>query len=135
MEVLGDSKPTYQSLMNFKYLERVIKETMRLYPSVPYIGRRLKKDMPITGFFFFYLTQVVLITKYVINVITNFLTLQMVMLYPRNVMLLCLFMIIIVILKTFQIQKNLILIVFSQKILPTGILMLTFLSAQDLETV
>ncbi|CAH1402047.1 unnamed protein product [Nezara viridula] len=48
MEVLGDSKPTYQSLMNFKYLERVIKETMRLYPSVPYIGRRLKKDMPIT---------------------------------------------------------------------------------------
>lgn len=48
VEVLGDSKPTYQSLMNFKYLERVIKETMRLYPSVPYIGRRLKKDMPIT---------------------------------------------------------------------------------------
>ncbi|EFA04629.1 cytochrome P450-like protein [Tribolium castaneum] len=46
-ELFGDEKNpcvTYQELQNMKYLEYVIKETLRLYPSVPVIGRYLKED-------------------------------------------------------------------------------------------
>lgn len=48
LDTFGDRKPTYQDLMGLKYLERVIKESLRLYPSVPYIGRRLKEDLQIS---------------------------------------------------------------------------------------
>jgi cytochrome P450 family 4 len=45
-EIFGDSDrpPTTHDVHSMKYLEMVIKETFRLYPPVPIIGRKLKKD-------------------------------------------------------------------------------------------
>ncbi|KAL7042482.1 hypothetical protein ACKWTF_001156 [Chironomus riparius] len=40
-EVLGKDEVTFKSLSEFKYLDMVIKETLRLYPPVPIISRRL----------------------------------------------------------------------------------------------
>ncbi|EFA10752.1 cytochrome P450 monooxigenase CYP4Q3 [Tribolium castaneum] len=44
--VLGDlhQKPTYNNLQEMKYLERAIKESLRLYPSVHFISRKLGED-------------------------------------------------------------------------------------------
>jgi cytochrome P450 len=43
----SDRSTTMHDLNEMKYLERVIKEALRLYPSVPFIGRVLKEDTKI----------------------------------------------------------------------------------------
>ncbi|XP_065659338.1 cytochrome P450 4V2-like [Hydra vulgaris] len=41
----------YEKVRNFKYLENIIKESMRIHPPVPLIGRHIEKDMVIDGQF------------------------------------------------------------------------------------
>jgi cytochrome P450 len=48
-EIFGDSdrSPTTRDIHSMEYLEMVIKETFRLYPPVPTIGRNFKKDFAV----------------------------------------------------------------------------------------
>jgi len=39
--------PTYKDVQQMKYVEMVIKETLRLFPPLPFLGRRLDEDMQI----------------------------------------------------------------------------------------
>ncbi|XP_013196070.2 cytochrome P450 4d2 [Amyelois transitella] len=51
--IFGDDlerDPSYSELQQMKYLEMVLKEALRLYPSVPLIERKIIKRTDITGF-------------------------------------------------------------------------------------
>ncbi|KAM7350274.1 uncharacterized protein ACRADG_008889 [Cochliomyia hominivorax] len=53
LEVIGkntNQAPTYRQLQNLRYMDCVIKESMRLYPPVPIIGRYFKEDTDLNGF-------------------------------------------------------------------------------------
>jgi cytochrome P450 len=43
----SDRSATMKDVSEMKYLEMVIKESLRLYPSVPFIGRKLTQDIQI----------------------------------------------------------------------------------------
>lgn len=40
-----DRSPTMADIREMRYLEQCIKETLRLYPSVPFIGRKIEQDV------------------------------------------------------------------------------------------
>ncbi|KAE8752498.1 Cytochrome P450 CYP4 [Frankliniella occidentalis] len=49
-DLFGDSdrQATVQDIQNMKYAERVVKESLRLYPSVPLFARKMREDLPLT---------------------------------------------------------------------------------------
>jgi cytochrome P450 family 4 len=49
-DVIGDGEVTFKSLNEFRYLDLVIKESLRLYPPVPIISRRLNEDFDFGDF-------------------------------------------------------------------------------------
>jgi cytochrome P450 len=48
--VLGGRAPTLADLRALPYLDQVVKESMRIYPAVPAVGRQAKEDVIIGGY-------------------------------------------------------------------------------------
>ncbi|XP_026677199.1 uncharacterized protein LOC103506327 [Diaphorina citri] len=51
VQVLGEDinvLPSYEDLMKLEYLERVIKECLRMYPAAPFTGRHITEDIKVT---------------------------------------------------------------------------------------
>lgn len=50
VDIFGDSDrdATFQDTLEMKYLERVIMESLRMYPPVPVIARKLNQDVKIS---------------------------------------------------------------------------------------
>ncbi|KAI5710301.1 hypothetical protein M8J75_007482 [Diaphorina citri] len=51
VQVLGEDinvLPSYEDLMKLEYLERVIKECLRMYPAAPFTGRKITEDIKVT---------------------------------------------------------------------------------------
>lgn len=44
-----DGKMTYESLKEMKFLEKIIIESLRMYPALPMLNRRCTKDFPVPG--------------------------------------------------------------------------------------
>lgn len=52
-QIMGDNltgEATFQQIAEMQYLDMVVKETLRLYPSVPVVARRTEKDYDINGY-------------------------------------------------------------------------------------
>jgi len=47
MDIIGDKDTgvSMRDITEMRYLDKVVKETLRLYPSVPMAGRELEKDI------------------------------------------------------------------------------------------
>lgn len=52
-DILGDDNrdATYQELLEMKYLEKVIRETLRIYPTVQFVGRKSNTDLQLKSKF------------------------------------------------------------------------------------
>ncbi|XP_057659029.1 cytochrome P450 4V2-like [Diorhabda carinulata] len=49
IDIIGNENVTYAEIQQMKYLDMVINETMRMYPPVPLIGRKVEEDVVIAG--------------------------------------------------------------------------------------
>lgn len=59
-DVFGDDKSnpiTYHQLLELKYMELVLKETMRLHPAVQIIGRNVDRDLKLGKYHGFFLYE------------------------------------------------------------------------------